>query len=294
MQPQLSSFAAGSAVFGSAAWGCGAMASLVASEETESVRRRGSSVTCPICLEPLVDAVQLKPCEHQFCAGCASTFLRMNADTHCAPCPICRSPSELGAVVLAATGENLLEHQLRERRRSLSDDAGGARYFDVAVKTKAVAFGPPRAARHAAGADAQSPSRRTPDLWVIADSCYFSVDADVAGLPRGRYDVFFHFKRVRDFRLDEPVKLAVSRGDAVLLERAANLAKPGRDATKEGRWKMLEVGAVDVAEDGGGFQARMTADRPDWWKSGLLVDCLVVRPAAPPPPRAKKKDCVVS
>ena len=91
------------------------MASLVASEETESVRRRGSNVPCPICLEPLVDAVQLKPCEHQFCAGCASTFLRMNADTHCAPCPICRSPSELGAVVLAATGENLLEHQLREK-----------------------------------------------------------------------------------------------------------------------------------------------------------------------------------
>ena len=268
------------------------MASNVERADHVEVRRRGSSVTCPVCLEALIDAVKLQPCEHQFCAVCASTFLRMNADTHCAPCPICRSPSELKQVVIAATGENLLERQLKERRGSGLDD--GAVYFDCVVRTKAVAFGSPRPARHAVGPDATSPSRKTPDLWAIVDSCYFSVDATAERLKAGRYEAFFHFKRVKNFTCDEPVRLSLTRGDAVLSERTAELSKGGRDATVEGQWKMLRVGAFVVAEDGGGVSAHMTADRPDWWKSGLLVDCLVVRPAAPPPPRAKKKDCVVS
>jgi len=59
---------------------------------------------------------------------------------------------------------------------------------------------------------------------------------------------------------------------------------------------MLRVGTVDVPE-GGHFECSMTADQPQWWKSGLLIDCLVVLPAAAAPSKrgkARHAGCAVA
>lgn len=271
------------------------MASLVEKDAHEQLRRQGSTVICPICIDELVDAVKLAPCGHQFCAGCASTLLRMNADTQSAPCPICRSPSRFDDVTLAATGENFLRHQLKMRRGSVAAWEVRANFFDVVVLTKAVAFGSPKMARHAHGSDAESPSRFTPDLWAICDSCYFCVHATATNLPAGRYDAFFHIKRIRGFTCQEPVRLALVDGDDAVQERSAALHVPGADAVREGTWKLLRVGgSVDVGE-GGRFECTMTADQPQWWKSGLLVDCLVVVPAAAAAAKKRRpKHCAVA
>lgn len=154
-----------------------------------------------------------------------------------------------------------------------------------------VAFGSPRLARHATGPDAQSPSRHTPDLWAVMDACYVNVEATAAELPAGSYDAFFHMKRVKGFSCDEPVKLCMHRGDETVASRTAILSS-GRDGIAPGAWKMLKVGTIDVKDDGG-FGCSMTADKPDWWKSGLLIDCLVVMRKVAPPPKGKKQCAVM-
>jgi len=230
-------------------------------------RLAGSDELCPICFSGLLkDAAVLIPCRHKFCTGCVTTFLRSNADSHTMPCPICRVPASLRDVE-TLTGENLRQSLIKSR----SDDPETF-YYEVDVKVQTVNFGDVRPARHPVQG-AASPSRRTPDLWEICDSCYFEIEATADRLQSGSYDVFLHVKRLPTFKCQEPVRVhiktkAKTKSSLVALDKNLKI-----------NWTMLKIATVDLEPNETEFSLTIQADQRDWWKSGLIVDCLMVKPS---------------
>ncbi|KAJ8613499.1 hypothetical protein CTAYLR_002171 [Chrysophaeum taylorii] len=238
----------------------------------EEARRAGSFEICPICLQIMVDPAVLVPCEHRFCVACCTTYLRANTDTQTAPCPVCRTAARL-ADVTTTDGENLRQLQIHERHANTD----GWLYFDVRVHVQTVNFGDQRVARHPVGEQALTPSARTPDLWEICDSCFFVIRAHADGLPAGSYVAMLHLKRLPTFVCSEPVHVTLVADDrSVRRRRDLDFQK----TLQPGAWSFLEIGDIDLLNQGG-FTVSVQADRRDWWKSGLIVDCVAVKPQHP-------------
>ena len=233
--------------------------------DVSEARRVGSDEVCPICLSDMVDPAVLVPCRHKFCAACCTTLLR-SSETQTMPCPVCRTPARLADVETVA-GENLRQLQIRQRHGDTD-----ALYFEVTVRVQTVQFGAILSARHPTnGEQALTPSARTPNLWEICDSCYFDVEA-VASLPEGTFDAFVHVKRLGHFRCQKFVTLTMTVQD-----KSTSRTLPLDTLLTPNAWTMLPV-ATDVP-GGGKLDLGLHADNRDWWKSGLIFDCLMVQPS---------------
>jgi hypothetical protein len=79
---------------------------------------------CPICLDPMVDPVQLEECEHAFCKHCITTHL-----TGATTCPICRNHSTtanfvpLPNFIRSLLDSQLLRHQDANRTTAVEPSA---------------------------------------------------------------------------------------------------------------------------------------------------------------------------
>lgn len=236
------------------------------------IRSEGSVESCPICLQAMCEPAVLIPCKHRFCVACCLTYLRSNIDTQTAPCPICRVDARLVDVV-TESGENLRALQLRER---LASEDESLLYFDVLVEVQTVNFGDAKQARHPIGEQALTPSAKTPDLWEICDSCFFCIKARAQPLPAGSYRCSLHVKRLDNFECHEPVHATLFTDDGSVSSRRDldfNFLPPNQ-------WTFFQVGTIDLIYPGG-FSASLMADRRDWWKSGLIVDCIAVQSILP-------------
>lgn len=231
-------------------------------------------------LEPAV----LVPCRHRFCVACCTTYLRANCDSQSAPCPVCRTEARL-ADVETETGENLRRLQIAER---VATEEGSV--FDLQVSVRIVSFGATRQARHPVGEQALTPSARSPNLWEICDSCFFSVQATAGPLAAGRYVAFLHVKRLTNFTCAEPVHVTLT-GDDDTVRRDVFLDR-GPTALPPDTWTFLELGRIKLRTPGV-FYVSVEADKADWWKSGLIFDCLCVR-AAGRRRSARRSSCIVS
>lgn len=253
-------------------------------ERISAIRLSGSIETCPICLQAMVEPAVLVPCRHRFCVACCTTYLRANCDSQSAPCPVCRTEARL-ADVETETGENLRRKQIAERT-----DEGSV--FDLQVSVRMVSFGATRQARHPIGEQALTPSARSPNLWEICDSCFFCVQATAGPLAAGRYVALLHVKRLTNFTCAEPVHVAIT-GDDVTVRRDVFLDR-GPSALPPDTWTFLELGRIRLHHPGA-FHVTVEADNADWWKSGLIFDCLCVRVAGGSSARRRKRaSCVVS
>lgn len=234
----------------------------------DKIRCEGSFETCPICLTQSEVGAVLVPCGHRFCVACCTTYLRSNSDTHSAPCPVCRVEARLCDVV-TPSGENLRQTQILSRRKSFS-------YFDLNVRVQTVAFGDSRNARHPSGEQALTPSAKTPDVWEIMDSCSFYIQATTTGLSPGPHDVSLHVKRVDNFRCKEKVVATVTIDDQ---NKFINLLDFNTLAPNA--WTLLHIDTVYLDHRHSGFRVCIEADQTDWWKSGLIVDCIAVKHLTP-------------
>ncbi|KAJ1444713.1 hypothetical protein M885DRAFT_626869 [Pelagophyceae sp. CCMP2097] len=229
----------------------------------KSIRMSGS------CLEEQQETVLLMPCRHGFCRACATTYIKSNSDTQSMPCPVCRSPSALKEIVTAA-GENLVARTAADRLKTRG--LRGARVYDCVVTVRAVACGEAYAARHASAGD-ETPSALATDLWVICDSCYFRVQATASSLTQGDWKLLFHIKKLPSFCCEDEIIVRTAKADAPTTTRKVSLAD-----LPSGVWSMVDASVVHISAADENVCVTMCADRTDWRKSGIIVDCLCAKP----------------
>ena len=114
----------------------------------------------------------------------------------------------------------------------------------------------------------------TPDAWHASSVCWFACGGEVHVPHPGEYDVSFRVMRLPKSKFgDVNLKL-----DGKLVRRATlDADRRGKGELRVGEWQLLHVGSVRLQE-GRKVKAEAVGVDQSWWKSGLLIDCMVVAP----------------
>ena len=225
---------------------------------------------CGICLDPFKDPVDTQ-CGHSFCSQCIRQVLRQEEQ---APCPFCRRLVTLGDLRVHSTGKQLVPSQLQlgvVKEGVLVAPIGGAHFntnYIQRVDNKKGFF-----ASHGFTSLANRVVL-TPDAWYVSSVCWFACGGEVSVPCAGEFDVSFRVMRLPKMRFgDLNLKL-----DGKLVRRATlDADRRGKGELRVGEWQLLHVGTVRL-QGRRKVKAEALGVDQSWWKSGLLIDCMVVAP----------------
>lgn len=145
----------------------------------------------------------------------------------------------------------------------------------------------------------------SPDVWHVADVCWFECGSSATVETAGNYDVSFRVKRLPNMTFGAEIILILNGTVARHAKLKRELTEPG---TSDGTgWQLLhvldprprrsaprgrspppththtparaQVGTTTVPQGGSQITANMRSAEQSWWKRGLLIDCMVIMAA---------------